>query len=303
MIHSFLKSSSLGNACRRLFVLTLVFSPFLVQAADNSVSTRCSGWQGQGWCLEVPIPGLPEVVTSPAEYISKLYIAAAMIAGILAVGMIVYAGFLWMTSPAIGKIEEAKNRIWSAIIGVILLLASYLILNTINPDLVNLKLGSVDFGNVESKNPLNSGVIGKEPGISGPVGGGAGGGNNATGGGGKVQAGPAGKGYVSLRSLGLPFTGCCTNCRSDKVNEGFVPIAQKLYQACGGTYVVSCAYSPGAGHSNGSRHYVGMALDIEPTRGGYASLRACIQKAGLGGNLHDESRTRVPHFHVSDTGH
>ncbi len=289
MTHLSLKSNFLGNICQRFSVLAIILLPFLALATDIPHTT--------GWKLEVPIPGLPPVITEPADYIGSLYIAAAMIAGILAVGVIVYAGFLWMTSPAIAKVEEAKGKISAAIAGVILLLASYLILNTINPDLVNLKLGSVDFGNVGNKNPLNITKVGGTPDISGPSSGESGGGS-----GGKVQAGPAGKGYVSLKSLGLPFTGCCTNCWSDKINEGFVPIAKKLYQACGGSYLVTCAYSPGAGHSKSSRHYSGMALDIVPKGGGFASLRACIQKAGLGGNLNDESRSDQPHFHISDTG-
>jgi len=41
-------------------------------------------------------------------------------------------------SPA--KISEAKDRIGSAILGLIIILASFLILKVINPDLITLKL-------------------------------------------------------------------------------------------------------------------------------------------------------------------
>ncbi|MCH8986799.1 hypothetical protein IIA94_01380 [Patescibacteria group bacterium] len=59
-------------------------------------------------------------------------------ATILAVIMIIFAGFRWMVgavSPP--QVEEAKTMIWAALIGLTIALFSYLVLNTINPNLVN----------------------------------------------------------------------------------------------------------------------------------------------------------------------
>lgn len=48
-----------------------------------------------------------------------------------------WAGFLWFTAAGRpGKIKEAQEKMWNSLIGAIILLASYIILNTINPDLV-----------------------------------------------------------------------------------------------------------------------------------------------------------------------
>ena len=64
------------------------------------------------------------------------------IAGILAVVVITYAGIEYMVSEAVSSKEAAKKRIWSALSGLLLAFLSYLILYTLNPDLVtNLNLG------------------------------------------------------------------------------------------------------------------------------------------------------------------
>ncbi len=62
------------------------------------------------------------------------------IVGILGVAIIAYAGFEYLTSGGNpGRISEAKDRVRSAIIGIVLLLLSWIIIGTINPDLLNLR--------------------------------------------------------------------------------------------------------------------------------------------------------------------
>jgi hypothetical protein len=90
--------------------------------------------------LEVPIPGL-KTTKLPAlpDYITAIYNFALMIIGIICFGALVYGGFLYLTSagnPA--RIKEAKDQIFSAILGLIILFSAYLILRTINPELVIL---------------------------------------------------------------------------------------------------------------------------------------------------------------------
>jgi len=63
------------------------------------------------------------------------------ISGLAAFLMLVWGGFIWLTSigsPA--KISDAKETINSAVIGLIIILASVLILKVINPDLITLNL-------------------------------------------------------------------------------------------------------------------------------------------------------------------
>lgn len=56
------------------------------------------------------------------------------IGGLLAMGVIIYGGVLYIVSAGIpSKQEDAKEWIKAAIYGLALLLGAYLILNTINP--------------------------------------------------------------------------------------------------------------------------------------------------------------------------
>ncbi|MEJ0001711.1 MAG: hypothetical protein WDN09_00775 [bacterium] len=65
------------------------------------------------------------------------------IAAVLAMIMIVAGGIQYMTSGLVSSKEAGKHRITNAIIGLLLALAAYLILFTINPDL----LKTIDTGN------------------------------------------------------------------------------------------------------------------------------------------------------------
>ena len=57
--------------------------------------------------------------------------------GIAVFVMFFYSGFLWLTAAGnTSKIGEAITHMTNAVFGAILLLSSYLILYTINPDLV-----------------------------------------------------------------------------------------------------------------------------------------------------------------------
>ena len=75
------------------------------------------------------------------QLVAWLYYFIVMISGFAAFLMLVWAGFQWMTSAGNPtKIGEAKDRLISAVLGLVLILASWLILNTINPELTLLKM-------------------------------------------------------------------------------------------------------------------------------------------------------------------
>jgi len=90
--------------------------------------------------IEVAIPGGPIAGTSVglAEYIKYIYIFGLSLIGIAALGVLVYGGFMYMMSDTVVSKEDAKKYIWAAISGLLLGLAAFLILNTINPDLTYL---------------------------------------------------------------------------------------------------------------------------------------------------------------------
>lgn len=93
-----------------------------------------------GYEIEMALPNVPAgTEVSFAQYVSYFYTFGISLVAILAVGGLVIGGFLYMFSETINSKEEAKKYIWSALSSLIILLSAYLILNTINPDLVNLR--------------------------------------------------------------------------------------------------------------------------------------------------------------------
>lgn len=94
--------------------------------------------------LEIDYPVLPFGGADPAAglvgYLRYLYLFGLTLVGVVGLGALVYGGFTYMLSGTATSKEEAKKRIWGAITGLILALSAYLILNTINPDLVRFRL-------------------------------------------------------------------------------------------------------------------------------------------------------------------
>jgi len=100
--------------------------------------------------LNVAIPGLTfssqlgqekGFLTVPflAQYISAAYkylIAAGAVAAAI---MIMYGGFLYIVGAAAPQIKRGKEIITDAVIGLILLMGAYVILSTLNPDLLSLQ--------------------------------------------------------------------------------------------------------------------------------------------------------------------
>ncbi|MBI2552058.1 hypothetical protein HYW17_02035 [Candidatus Uhrbacteria bacterium] len=89
--------------------------------------------------LEVGIG--PYKVAGIEDYIRRLYIYLIGISGIVVGVMYTWAGLKWLTSGgAPDRITDAKKKIGNATVGLVLLLSSYLILQTVNPALVRLRL-------------------------------------------------------------------------------------------------------------------------------------------------------------------
>jgi len=120
--------------------LSIIFTTHTVFAATDIPDSREEAFQ---YHLMVPLPtseGTVSTTTGIVDYIKTLYLFAMGIAGVIAMGLIVFAGFQWLTSAgSYSTISKARNRMSNAIFGLVILLGSYLLLNTINPALVNLK--------------------------------------------------------------------------------------------------------------------------------------------------------------------
>lgn len=96
------------------------------------------------------------------ECVSGIYNWSLAIVGIVAFVQIIYAGWLYLSAAGnTANTSAAMSKISNAVLGIILLFSSYLILNTINPDLVGGGLGLPDLmGNkIERVNYGNGGAI------------------------------------------------------------------------------------------------------------------------------------------------
>lgn len=79
--------------------------------------------------------------TDIPNLVKYIYEWGISLGGFAAFIILVIAGFQYLTSAGnAGKMKDAVDRIKSAILGLVLLLASVLILNTINPQLTQLKI-------------------------------------------------------------------------------------------------------------------------------------------------------------------
>lgn len=80
-----------------------------------------------------------------SKLISQIYIYALGISGLLAVIMSIFGGYLIMTARGNGaQVAKGKQYLYSALAGMVLLMAAYLILNTINTDLTDFNITSSD---------------------------------------------------------------------------------------------------------------------------------------------------------------
>ncbi len=99
----------------------------------------------------VPLETLPGLPGAPgggdiSSYFQWIFVFGISIAGILAVLMIVVGGIEYMTAygnPS--KVGDAKDRITQAILGLLLAITGWLILNTISPDLTKGVLNIPNF--------------------------------------------------------------------------------------------------------------------------------------------------------------
>lgn len=101
--------------------------------------------------IDYPTIGGQQPGNTLTSYIRYIYLFALSIVGIAAFATLVYGGFRYMLSAGnVGSADEAKRIIKGAIFGLILALSAYLILYTINPDLI--RLGEPDLPEIDTSN-------------------------------------------------------------------------------------------------------------------------------------------------------
>ena len=87
---------------------------------------------------EVPLPGLSETTTPLLpDYVKYVFNFGIGIAGLIAFVALVYGGFRYLTSAGNpSAMSDANGQIFAGLIGLIVILGSWLLLTTINPQLI-----------------------------------------------------------------------------------------------------------------------------------------------------------------------
>ena len=122
-------------------MITALFPPLISVAHATAISISTS------------VPGMaPNSSSNPGAFVAGFYQFALMIGGVLAFGIIVYGGVKYMASAGNPSGQgDAKEWIEAALLGLLLLVGAYFILNVVNPQLTNLALPKLTPVNIVSQ--------------------------------------------------------------------------------------------------------------------------------------------------------
>ena len=127
-----LRKASYALAATALLAPTLVFA----QAAGTNPFTQAQRYTNDvGSAAGLQSRELPEIVGQIINIVLGFM-------GIVLLAYFLYAGFLWMTAGGDSKkVEEATKMIRNAIIGLVIIVASFAISNFVLTQLVNIAQG------------------------------------------------------------------------------------------------------------------------------------------------------------------
>lgn len=128
-------------------------SPNICSTDNTTINITTIGGQNTGGITPSeystePLAPLPGFTGTPdlGQWLESLFTILIVIAGLLALIMIVVGGITYLTSESFGEKGKGKGYIINAITGLVLALGAWVILNTINPELaedLNIKIPSV----------------------------------------------------------------------------------------------------------------------------------------------------------------
>ena len=93
------------------------------------------------------IPGIGESTQCIETYIKAGFNIFLGIASVIAIVQFAFGGLMYMMSEAVTSKEDAKKRMTSSVWGVLLILASYIILYQINPNILTTNIFSTSCTN------------------------------------------------------------------------------------------------------------------------------------------------------------
>lgn len=101
----------------------------------------------EGGALEIVYPRIPGytmekvIFSGLPDYVNYIFRFSVILIGLVILGVLIYSGVQYLTSAGSPeKLTNAKQGIFSAILGGVILLSAVLIFNTINPQLTILEL-------------------------------------------------------------------------------------------------------------------------------------------------------------------
>ncbi len=127
---------------KRILIIGVLAAVILLPAAVHALDLQL---YSSPPCLLTDVYGACNASSSLNGYIQLIYRFGLGIGGILAVGMIVWGSVLISISGSVDKEREGRDFITSALFGLVLLFGAYLLLNQINPSLVQLMPPSAPF--------------------------------------------------------------------------------------------------------------------------------------------------------------
>ena len=138
-------------------------SPNICSTDTSPVNITTQGGSGSGGIVSSeystePLAPLPGFTGNPnlGQWLESLFTILIVLAGILAFIMIVVGGLTYLTSESFGGKGQGKSYIINAIVGLILALGAWVILNTINPELaedLNISIPTVSLDGYEYSAP------------------------------------------------------------------------------------------------------------------------------------------------------
>lgn len=120
-------------------VLMMIFLPAVQALAGTNDYTVLAPLPGTTDCYDDEL-NRTDCETTLTEYLPGMFKLLIGLAAVAAVLMIVWGGITYMTTDAIFQKEEGRKRIKNAVFGLVCVIGAWLILNTINPNLLNINL-------------------------------------------------------------------------------------------------------------------------------------------------------------------
>lgn len=121
--------------CFALFFVVIFL--FLVPVFINAAG--CANQVGDVCILE-SVPNLTENTRDLQGYLQNIFNFGVGLAAAIAVVQIVFGGFMYMTSNVPGVKGDGLKKVYGSLIGLILIGVSYLILQQINPNILNFDI-------------------------------------------------------------------------------------------------------------------------------------------------------------------